>query len=149
MVAKTLSPSAREQIAESGPRLVGEIGGQPKTRYFTPDGREIFSAPSWHEYTRKDANGKVLDSGVRDANLDKGWLMQKPERLKLYCPHCDRWHDNENEVAECQRKRDSLMAVSAARMKKEQPSDSNDRLDKMEIEMGEIKALLLKLVGGK
>lgn len=120
------------------PRITGSIGGQPKSTYWTPDGRVIRAMPDIHEYLYKGENG------LRDANLDKGWLLQKPSELKLYCPHCDYWHDTEGEIKGCKLKHTALIAKHTKKAKKE--LGGLDRIDKLEKDMGEIKDLLKKLL---
>lgn len=150
----TSATDIRRDLEQQGFARTGDIGGQPKTKYWTPDGRVMLVAPSWHEFVQRDRNGKVITSGIRDVNLDRGWLMQKPEILKPYCPHCDMWHDTLKEVAACQVKRQSLIKHATARMQEQgQPQENNIRMAKLEKEMGEIKGILTQLLvqkaGGK
>ena len=119
------------------PRITGDIGGQPKQRYWTPDGREIWSMPDIHENAL----------GFRDANLDRGWLTTKPTELKLYCPHCDRWHDTIKEVNQCGAKRKVLYAKHARLARKElKVTEPDERINKLESDMAEIKGLLKRLL---
>ena len=124
------------QISDQ-PRITGDVGGQPKQTYFTPDGRQIRSMPDMHEYTYKG------EGGIRDANLDKGWLLQKPTELKLYCPNCDEWHDTKKEVEDCGIKRDSLIAKHTKEAKKEL---GDDKYEKMSAEIDELKKLVKQLL---
>lgn len=127
------------------PRITGDIGGQPKITYWTPDGRVIRSMPDMHEYSRTNGGGKVVESGIRDANLDRGWLLQKPNELKLYCLHCDQWHDTQKEITECGRKKKTFVAKSVREAKK----NGDDRISSLENDMTEIKSLLKQLIGSK
>lgn len=131
-----------QEVAEKGYAKVSDIGGQPKCHYWTPDGRELWVAPSIREYVRRDTTGKVIQTGVRDANLDKGWLLEKPATLKLYCPHCDLWHDTPKGVEDCLAKRSKIISQSIINTEKQPDS----RLDKLESEMAEIKNMLSKLL---
>jgi len=140
------------------PHKTGDIGGQPKQRYWTPDGRLIMALPDMREYSHTDRAGKVIDSGIRDANYDKGWLGQKPTELKLYCSHCDLWHDTQAEIIKCQRRKKAFDDKWTKRSKKEhrQNGETNDgRISKLETDVGEIKSdlgdiknLLKKLING-
>ena len=137
----TLTVQEREVLRNNGFIKAGDIGGQPKHTYWTPDGREIRALPDMHEYSLRDAGGKTIRSGVRDANLDKGWLLQKPTELKPYCPHCDAWHDNQEGIDVCGRKKSTFMA-KCIKETKEEP----DRLTKLESDMSELKGLLKQLM---
>lgn len=94
----TVSAKEKEQIRKQG---YASTGGIPKMRYWTPDGRQIEAIPSMREFNRKDENGDVIGSGTRDANLDKGWLLQPPQDPKPYCGGCDKWHDTDEEIIQC------------------------------------------------
>ena len=76
-----LSPGVRAQLESTGVAITPVTGGAKKTRYWTPDGREILAVPSMRTWVKRK-DGKVVDSGIRDANLDQGWLLQKPARPK-------------------------------------------------------------------
>ncbi len=87
---------------ESVGTALGSVwGGPQKTRYFTPSGEEVWAIPALREWVRKGADGKIVASGERDANLDKGWSLIPPAVLKLHCSGCDRYHDTEEEVRGC------------------------------------------------
>ena len=128
---------------DDAPRITGDIGGQPKQTYWTPDGRQIKAMPDIHHYALKDKDDKVIANGVRDANLDKGWLLQKPSELKLYCPHCDRWHDTEGEIRQCESKNTQFVAKCEEKAKKEL---GIDRIGKLETDMSELKNLMKQLL---
>ena len=133
------------------PRITDVFGGQPKQRYWTPDGRLIMMMPDMREFTRTDQAGKILDSGIRDANYDKGWWHQKRTELKLYCPHCDLWHDTQQEITKCQRRKkafDDKWSKRAKQENKQNGETNDDRLSKVESDIGEIKQLLRNLVKG-
>jgi len=134
------------------PHKTGDIGGQPKQRYWTPDGRMILAMPDMRGYSRTDRTGQVLENGIRDANYDKGWLGAQPTELKLYCPHCDFWHDTQVEITQCQRRKKSFDDKWTKRARKEhrQNGEANeDRISTIENDIDEIKQLLQKLIGGK
>ena len=130
--------------AEDQPVVTGHFGGQPKQRYWTPDGREIYAMPDMHEFART-INGKVVGQGIRDANLDKGWLIQEPIKLQLHCPHCDYWHSTQKERKECEAKKNAFIEKHSKLAKKELKVDSSVRIDKLEEAMSEIKTMLVNL----
>lgn len=127
------------------PRFLSEV---KKTTYYTPDGRTIKAVPS----IRGFFNRQTGESGTRDANLDKGWLLQPPEVLKPYCPGCDKWHDTEEEVQACiKRKKEAadFWEKKAKKLRKEEFPDETDirgEVDGLRSEMTEIKTLLHKIL---
>ena len=143
----TVSQTDREAIESQGFGFSGNVGGQPTVTYWTPDGRQIKSMPDMHEYARRDnRTGKIAESGLRDANLDKGWLLAKPDKPQLYCPHCDKWHKTKTEVDACGRSKKRVVLNAERRAKKELGQEDDDRIGKLESEMSEIKGLLRQLV---
>ena len=124
-------------------RVTGDIGGQPKITYWTPDGRVLRNLPDWHEYWRTDANGRIVETGMRDANLDKGWLTTKPEILKLYCEGCDKWHNTQDEVNGCIGRKKLLHEYHQKQATKE--VSISQRMDKLESMFSQI----LEKLGGK
>jgi hypothetical protein len=136
----------KDTLEREGFAKTGDFGGQPKITYWTPDGRQIRAMPDMHEYARKDAKGKVIESGLRDANLDKGWLTSKPQILQKYCPGCDKWHQTDVEVKECIRKKNALVSKHSKIAKKELKQSDDSRLDKLESDMGELKDMFKQLM---
>lgn len=134
-------------IESSGYGISGEIGGLPRQTYYTPDGRTIRAIPSLREYVKKD-NGKVVETGTRDANYDKGWLPTMPTELKPHCPHCGEWHDNEEEIDACaiRIKKQTEWGDRIAKKFKKQESDDITGLKK---EVAELKEMLEKALGVK
>ena len=136
------------QYSHEGVGLKEVSGGAKKMRYWTPDGREKFAVPAMRTYrmTRSGAEG------VRDANLDKGWLLQKPTELKPYCPHCDNWHDNQKEIDACGAKKKSFYEeyeAKARKMKGQEGGAVAERVDKLESDISDIKSLLTQLLKQK
>lgn len=82
-------------IEASGYGFSGDIGGLPKTTYYTPDGRTIESMPN---IVTGNLKGKQV---TIDLNLKRGWLLSPPQVLKPYCEGCTRWHDTKEEVKAC------------------------------------------------
>lgn len=145
---------AKKQLLEAqGYMIVQPTGGQPRKTYYTPDGRVIRAIPSIREYQWTNENGS-LEMGERDANYDKGWLDVMPTELKLYCRHCDRWHDTEAEIEMCGEKHHKLETWGLKQARKMHPQDFEtlDRFQKIE---GEVAALkndmgeILSILRGK
>ena len=130
------------QLEATGSRITGNIGGIKKQKYFTPDGREVWSVPNMHTYL--DENKQ---EGIRDANLDRGWLLQLPSQLKPYCPHCDCWHDTPALVNKCGKARKALIAKYAKKGQKELGNDVEDRLTRMETMMEKMIETIGKMGG--
>ena len=126
-------------------RKTGDIGGQPKMTYWTPDGRMVRAMPDMHEYSRTQ-NGKVVENGIRDANLDKGWLLQKPDVLKPYCEGCDRWHDTQKEINSCIKKKELLTAKHAKKAQKELGVEGANRIETLESDMADLKKMMKQLI---
>ena len=148
-----MTTQGSRQLESQGVAGIKISGGPPKQRYFTPSGEEVFAIPSHREYQVKDtATGKVLRKGQRDANLDKGWTLTMPTELKIHCPGCKKYHDTQEEIAECLR----LRAINAAKWEARASNDSSapsmdteERLGKLEEGLSDIKTLLQQALGAK
>ena len=134
-------------IERTGYGFGGDIGGLPRTTYYTPDGRVIKAIPSIREYVKKDKEGKVIGGGTRDANLDKGWLLSLPNRnvRKLFCQTCDRWHDTQAEVKACGQELKKFIDQMTRKAKKE----NTDKTSSLEQQVAELKAMVSRLMEGK
>lgn len=150
-----VSSEVRYQLATSGAALANTWGGPQKQMYYTPSGEEVWAIPGLRQWVRKDENGRVVASGTRDANLDKGWTTTPPTELKLNCGACSYWHDTEDELVACKEKRDATARAwekkASAQHARETAtvdnSDTSDRLDKLEEGMDEIKTMLKQALG--
>lgn len=118
-----------------------------KTRYWTPDGREILAVPCMTDWVRKK-DGKVIDGGRRDANLDKGWLLQPPTEPKLRCHSCDRWHDTQKEITACGAKKKAFDDKWQARAKRMLHKEGGE-VEELKSEMADIKNMLMQLLEKK
>ena len=134
-------------IEASGYGLSGDIGGLRRTIYYTPDGRIVRALPQIREYVKRNKEGSVIENGTRDANLDKGWLLQMPEVKKLFCSSCDRWHDTRVEVEACKIQQDKMIGKMATKTKKEE-TDKMIALEQKVIELTALVEKLLKAQGG-
>jgi hypothetical protein len=140
-----LTEAEKQQLESSGFGVTGQFGGVARQTYYTPDGRVIKAIPIINNYVLKDKNGKTTGGGVRDANLDKGWTLQKPTILKLFCATCDRWHDTKVQVAACKASRDRMIALAGKTAKKEQKAKDVALEDKV----ARLETLVAKLTGGQ
>lgn len=140
---KTLDSRVDTAEQEYGERIT-HIGGIPKQRYYTPDGRVVWSIPSWVEWGGKDTKGNVL-SGTRDRNLDSGWSLSPPSNPKLRCVHCDRWHDTKAEVAKCAAKRKALDKKHMDWARRKTKSDEGE-VAELRKELAEFKDMVKKLM---
>lgn len=151
-MARKLSSQQAAELESQGTTISGYIGGTKKSKYFTPDGREILSVPAMRTWIKKK-DGKVVDSGTRDANLDRGWLLQPPIELKPHCPHCDNWHDTQGEIDACGAKKkafDNKWAAKAKRMKGNEVGEVGElkaEVSELKSDMSDIKEMLIKLGG--
>ncbi len=136
--------TTRGGVLETG-KTSGDIGGIPRRKYWTPDGREIKAIPAMRTYVKRDASKKIIESGTRDANLDQGWLTSKPVNPLPYCSGCDRWHDTQELVNECIRRKEKLHFKFQKLAEKELKIEP-DRITKLEGDMNEIKNLLKKFL---
>ncbi len=141
-----LSSTQTAELESQGVTLSGTTGGIKKKRYWLPDGNEIMAAPSIRGYIKK-RDGKIIESGDRDANLDKGWLLSPPAELKLYCEGCDKWHDTQKEITDCIAKKkafDARWNKHAKKMRREEGGDDELREEVAELksDMKDIKSML-------
>jgi len=143
--------STKREAARTGAAVSGLWGGPQKQRYYTPTGEEVYSIPSWREFTRKGPDGRILEQGTRDANLDKGWSLSRPTELKVACPGCSKWHDTAKEVDACVDKKAEVAAQWERKALEQQPesADVEGRLGKLEEGLSDIKALLQQALGAK
>jgi hypothetical protein len=137
--------STRSEIENSGFGITGEIDGIIKKTYYTPDGREMRLIPQIRTWVKKDAQGKEIATGVRDANLDKGWLLQKPAVLKPFCKGCSQWHDTEAEVKACIKKQNTFIKQAELKAKKEEV----DKESALEKKVAELEGMIKKLMETK
>ena len=135
--------STKQEAARTGAAVSGVWGGPQKQRYYTPTGEEVLAIPSWREFVRKGPDGKILEQGTRDANLDKGWSFALPTELKVTCPGCSKWHDTEEEVDACVDKKAAVAAQWERKALEQQPqsqdTEMEERLGKLEEGLSDIK----------
>ena len=145
--------STKQEAARTGAAVGGVWGGPRKQRYYTPTGEEVLALPSWRECNRKGPDGKILEQGTRDANLDKGWSLSLPTELKVACPGCSKWHDTQEEVDACVDKKAKVAARWERKALEQQPqgqdAEVEDRLGKLEEGLSDIKTLLQQALGVK
>ena len=143
----------KQEAARTGAAVSPTWGGPQKQRYYTPTGEEVLAIPSWREFVRKGPDGKILEQGTRDANLDKGWSFALPTELKVTCPGCSKWHDTEEEVDACVDKKAAAAAQWERKALEQQPqsqdAEMEERLGKLEEGLSDIKTLLQQALGAK
>ncbi len=142
-----LSEQLRKEIESAGYGISGYVGGAPKKRYFTPDGREIWRQSSIRQYV----NRQTGQGGERDANYDEGLLDQKPQNLLPYCPHCDRWHNTQEEIDKCGSKKHTLISKHQVLAEKQLEKQDDKRITKLESDISELKDMfkqVLNKLGG-
>ena len=144
----------KQEAAWAGVAGIKISGGPPKQRYFTPSGEEVFAFTSNVGFDIRDTvTGKIIRQGKRDRNLsDKGWTLTMPTELKIHCPGCKKYHDTQEEIAECLRLRAINASMWQARVAAEASGPSTDtegRLDKLEEGLSDIKTLLQQALGAK
>lgn len=138
-----------QSIERSGYGISGDIGGIGRQTYFTPDGRRIRAIPAIRDYVLKNKDGKVIESGTRDANFDKGWLPVMPKDLKPHCDGCDNWHDTEDEVSQCisgRKKEAKKWGDKAKKEKKGEATEQAQDVESLRIEVLELKGEVQALI---
>jgi len=78
----------------------------PRTRYYTPDGREEWKIPQRRERQ---------DGVVYDIFIAEGYTLIPPMNPKPYCSGCDKWHDTQEEVDTCVEKKRNFAEVMQRR----------------------------------
>ncbi len=140
--------ASKETIERVGYGVKGNIGGLPRKTYYTPDGRVIKAIASDRNY-RKLVDG-VWEEGVRDANLDKGWLTSMPTELKPYCSGCDQWHDTDEEVNACIEKKKAQvkkwLAYDAKIRKQGNVQTDDTEINELKGQLEELKDMMAKLL---
>ena len=138
---------AKKAISNGGSAVSLASGGQKKQKYYTPWGEVVYKAPSIREWVMKDSDGKITDSGTRDANYDNGLLFDRmPEDLKFKCTACKAGHDTQEEC-------DAHAEKTEAFIKKFDKIPEDDKVDILEAKVerltGMFEQLLDRLGGGE
>jgi hypothetical protein len=144
---RSISEDKKQLLEIQGYAIVRPTGGQPRKTYYTPDGRKIRAIPCMREY-QATVDG-VIETGERDANYDKGWLDRMPTELKLYCRHCDKWHDTEQEIEMCAEKHKKLETWGMQQARRMHPQDFEtvDRFQKIEDRVGGLESGMNEILG--
>jgi hypothetical protein len=141
----TYSESEKKEIQAQGVGGKRSMGGQPTQSYWTPDGRPIKALPDMHEFRRNNRDG-TIETGVRDANLDKGWLTTPPQVKQLYCPHCDKWHKTQKDIDVCGNVKKKMDIKYTKLAQKELKVNDDSRMDKLESDMSDLKNMFGKIM---
>jgi len=104
----------------------------PRTRYYTPDGREQWKIPQQRERS---------DGVIYDLFLAQGYTLTPPANPLPYCKGCDNWHDTQEEVDACIEKKrkfaEAMQQKAEREFSKEQKvkdktiADLEDKVDKL------------------
>lgn len=144
-----VDPDKMRAIESGGYGFNGYIGGLPKVTYYTPDGRMIKAIAQIRGYVKRDKDGNVIETGSRDANLDKGWLPYKPQILKPFCSGCNEWHDTLGEIEECKAIQSARVAKAEVHARAEMFKESQDKdikIDALEKQVNELKEMMQKFM---
>ena len=117
--------------------------GVPRTKYYTPDGREEWKIPLHR--TRSDGV-------VYDLFLAEGYTLTPPENPKLHCSGCDRWHDTQTEVEACIRERADFMNAMNKKAQEEyakEHKEKDDKIAELEKKLDSLTKLLEDKLGQK
>ncbi len=118
------------QLEAQGGVAVTDAGSLKRIRYWRPDGLEVWAVPLTKTYIMRKG-GKVVESGVRDANLDQGWLKEKPSVLKLHCKGCGDWHETQTDVDSC---------IKSRRIESERMTAAQERFKELKADRPEAEA---------
>lgn len=151
-MAIVVAPETMKAIEATGYGISGDIGGSFRQTYWTPDGRMVKAIPDIRDFVRKDKDGKVIGSGRRDANLDRGWLLAPPppDRRKAFCRWCDGWHDDEAGVKACKAIEDKKAQKRELHARKEiadQVDEKDKRIDELTKQLDALTKLVKEKLG--
>jgi hypothetical protein len=124
--------SIKESLERTGAAMSQMPKGIPRTKYYTPDGREEFKIPQ-HRIRQ--------DGVIYDVFLAQGYTLTPPENPKLYCSGCDRWHDTQEEVDACIQGKKKFLARMNKTAKQELTKERNEK----DSEIAELKDRVDKL----
>ena len=133
---RTLSPETKEQLTTTGAAISVMPSGIPRTRYYTPDGREEWKIPQHH------VRG---DGVVYDIFLAQGYTLVPPTNPKLRCSGCDRWHDTQEQVAKCVKERKRFITSMTGKANRELAKEHKEKDKKIEDLEARLKLLEAKL----
>ena len=145
-----ISPERMMAINRTEYGLNGDIGGLPKTTYYTPDGRVIKAFANMRERVKKDDKGNVIWHGIVDANMDRGWLSKMPEVKKLYCKFCDTWHDTQVEIEACGIAQNKMLEREGSRARDEMVQEYQNKdikIAALEARIESLTKLMEKVLG--
>tara|TARA_Y100000310_G_scaffold294717_1_gene325403 strand:+ start:635 stop:1081 length:447 start_codon:yes stop_codon:yes gene_type:complete len=141
-----VTQETRRQLESQGTALAGVWGGPRKQRYYTPSGDEVWAIPSIREWVQRDAAGRVVDQGERDANLDKGWAFAPPAVLRLHCKGCDLWHDTQMEIEACVEARAEAATQWEKRARQQHKAEDVSAMEALTAQVEGLTALVEKLL---
>jgi len=142
----TVTAKEHQDIKRNG---FAYTGGLPRRLYWTPDGREIKAIPSEREFRRTDPETQEVTTGIRDANLDKGWLTEPPKNPLPYCSGCTNWHATQEEVDECIDRKEATQRKYDDQALKQQQGEAMAQakeMDDLKVEVQELKGSIHELI---
>jgi len=122
-----------KQVLEQDGAAMSQLPkGIPRTRYYTPDGREQWKIPQRRERQ---------DGVIYDIFLAEGYTLTPPQNPQIYCSGCDKWHDTQEKVDACVSKKKQFISSmnrkaerELAKERKEKDTkiaDLEDKVDKL------------------
>lgn len=115
----------------------------PRTRYYTPDGREELKIPQQRERS---------DGVIYDVFLAQGYTLTPPTNPKPYCKGCDKWHDTQEEVDACIEKKRKFAEAMQKRAERDLAKDQKGKdttIANLEAKVDKLTKLLEDKLGEK
>ena len=130
-----------KSLEQTGTAMSQMPSGIPRTRYYTPDGREEWKIPQQH--TRQDGV-------VYDIFLAQGYTLTPPLNPKPYCSGCDGWHDTQEEVDACVKEKKKFVASMDRKAKRElakERKEKDTKIADLEAKLDKLTKLLEEKLG--
>ena len=131
----------KQSLEQTGAAMSQMPTGIPRTRYYTPDGREEWKVPQHH--TRQDGV-------VYDIFLAQGYTLTPSEHPKLYCPGCSRWHDTKEQVDDCIKTKKKFLTSMNGKAERELAKEQkvkDDKITDLEAKVDKLTKLLEAKLG--
>ena len=127
-----------QELETQGYGVAGVWGGPQKVKYYAPDGSVRVAIPGH----LSDRSGIIYDRLIL-----QGYSLSPPETPKPHCAGCGKWHNTEEEVKACVKRR----KIEVAKWDKWASKHSNKGQDKeikeLKDELSELKDLVKQLLG--
>ena len=133
MTNKEIQRALQSQGYASG----GTWGGPQRVTYYAPDGSVREAIPSHL------TDGK----GIRyDRMILQGYSLSPPENPKPHCAGCGRWHDTQEEVNACIKKRKTDEKRWEKKAHKDVSKGQDKEIQGLRKEVSELKKLMEQLI---